>query len=215
MNFVFSKEASLVAKTAVILAGGQGRRMGGLNKAWLTLGDEKFIERQIKVATQWADEVIVVTNDSGMISLLQQYSSIRMIPDIFAGEGPLAGVHAGLTAASHPIVWILGCDQPFLSGNAASLLKDRMDNGAYQASLPIIGGRPQPLHAIYRKELSGITESLLQAGERRLLALLNNVEWSGIEEKEFTKQGISLHFARDVDTPEQYAQANLLFSEHE
>lgn len=203
-----------MARSAVILAGGQGRRMGGLNKALLTLGDQVFIERQIRIAAQWADEVIVVTNDSGLSSRLhQQYSSIRTIPDIYAGEGPLAGVHAGLVAATHSIVWLVGCDQPFLSETAASLLIDRMDTGAYQASLPIIGGRPQPLHAIYRKELSGITESLLIAGERRLLALLDNVEWCGIEELEFTKLGISLHFARDVDTPEQYAQAKLLFSD--
>jgi molybdopterin-guanine dinucleotide biosynthesis protein A len=209
-----------MARSAVILAGGQGRRMGGLNKALLTLGDEKFIERQIRVASLWADEVIVVTNDSNseMTFQLQQISStIRIIPDIYAGEGPLAGVHAGLTAASHPIVWILGCDQPFLSETAASLLKNRMDEGDYQVSLPIIGGRPQPLHAIYRKELSGITDSLLQLGERRLLALLDHAIWCGIEEQEFTKNGISLHFTQDVDTPEQYAQAqaNLLITEHE
>jgi molybdopterin-guanine dinucleotide biosynthesis protein A len=208
-----------MARSAVILAGGQGRRMGGLNKALLTLGDEIFIERQIRVASLWADEVIVVTNDinSGMTSQLQQVNStIRIIPDIYAGEGPLAGVHAGLTATSHPIVWILGCDQPFLSETAASLLKNRMDKGDYQVSLPIIGGRPQPLHAIYRKELSGIIDSLLQSGERRLLALLDHAIWCGIEEQEFTKQGISLHFTQDVNTPEQYvqAQANLLNSEH-
>ncbi len=202
--------------TVVILAGGRGQRMGGVNKALLPLGSEAFLERQLRVASQWTDEIIVVSNDTDLNSYIRQLKSyIRIIPDLYKGEGPLAGLHAGLAAATRSNVWLLGCDQPFIDPRAANLLLDYMEQGTYQASLPILEGRRQPLHALYRKETAETALSLLEKGERRLLALLNHISWCGIEEKQFTEQGISLKFVHDVDTPEQYDRASLLFTEEQ
>ncbi|MCD9023157.1 NTP transferase domain-containing protein [Cohnella silvisoli] len=198
-----------MALTAVILAGGQGRRMGGVNKALLPLGDEVFIERQIRKALPGTNEIIVVSNDEALNRFLRDYESVRIIADQYPGEGPLAGFQAGMAAASCADVWVIGCDQPFLEVSAAHFLLDRMESGAFQAALPVIGGKPQPLHAIYRKETGLIAESLLKKGERKLLALLDNIPWYGVDERQFAEQGISLNFADDVDTPEQYAKASL------
>lgn len=201
--------------TAVILAGGRGRRMGGRNKALLPLGGEAIIARQIRTMLPVVDEIIVVSNDKDLNDFLQAYDSVRVIPDHYVGEGPLAGFQAGLAAASYSMVWIMGCDQPFLEVSAARFLMDRMENGAFEAALPVIGGRPQPLHAIYLKQTGTKAEALLTSGERRFLALLDNLRWCGIEEQEFLENGLSLRFAEDVDTPEQYAKANLIITEDE
>ncbi|WP_373229372.1 molybdenum cofactor guanylyltransferase [Cohnella sp.] len=199
--------------TAVILAGGIGRRMGGMNKAMLSYGDEAFIERQIRVASLGTDEIIVVSNDQAISSLLHNRRNVTIIPDVYIGEGPLAGLHAGLSAASYSSVWVLGCDQPFLDVAAALYLQDRMESGSYQAALPIFGGRPQPLHALYRKETMQPVQALLELGERKILSLLDHIPWCGIDESEFKEQGIPLNFVDDVDTPEQYAEARLLFDD--
>jgi molybdopterin-guanine dinucleotide biosynthesis protein A len=201
-----------MAVTTVILAGGQGRRMGGLNKALLSLGDEAFIERQIRVASESTDEIIVVSNDPALYDRLRFYPSVRVIPDQYVGEGPLAGLHAGLVSASHSLIWLLGCDQPYPHAGAASFLIKNMENGSYQAALPIVQSKPQPLHAIYRKEISEVAEYLLKSGERRFLALLERIPWCRVEERQFAEQGIPLDFANDVDTPEQYEKALHLFS---
>ncbi|TFE31572.1 molybdenum cofactor guanylyltransferase [Cohnella luojiensis] len=200
-------------RTAVILAGGQGQRMGGVNKAFLSLGNERFIERQIRVVREWTDEIIVVSNDEHYNSQLKQYIDIRIVRDVYEGEGPLAGFHAGVSAATRSNVWVLGCDQPFPDAAAAEYLQTRLDGGAFQAAIPLMEGRPQPLHAIYRKETGIIAEKLLKAGERKFLALLDHFHWCGIEEGEFIERGISLVFNHDVDTPEQHEKANFLFSE--
>jgi molybdopterin-guanine dinucleotide biosynthesis protein A len=192
--------------TVVILAGGIGRRMGGMNKALLNYGDEAFIERQLRVAAHGSDEIIVVSNDRAISSLLHNRSNVTIIPDIYIGEGPLAGLHAGLLAASSSSVWLLGCDQPFLNVAAAHYMNERLENSTYQAVLPVIGGKPQPLHALYRKEIALQVQAQLEQGERRILSLLDHITWCGIQEVEFTDQGIPLSFADDVDTPEQYAE---------
>ncbi|MFC5703805.1 molybdenum cofactor guanylyltransferase [Cohnella faecalis] len=225
-------------KSAVLLAGGAGRRMGGVNKAQLTLGAETFIERQIRIVSQWADEIVVVTNDEAFASSLTEAASdlaansppgpvVRTTPDLFVREGPLAGLHAGLSAASHRLVWLLGCDQPAPDPRAAAWLADRLAsvNGGEQgrfaaelpngpernaaavrhlAALPRIGGRLQPLHAVYDRDAAAVAEELLRQGERRLLSLLDRIEWIAVEEREFAEHGIATTFADDVDTPEQY-----------
>lgn len=193
-----------MAMTTVILAGGQGRRMGGMNKALLPCGEEAFIDRQIRLAGQGSDEIIVVSNDSVLNIHLQKHENVRVVPDVYVGEGPLAGLHAGLMASSHEMVWLIGCDQPFLDLTAASYLLRKMAEGQFQAVVPVVGGRNQPLHAIYRKEIGVIAESLLYSGERSFVSLLEHVSWLGIEENEFIESGISLKFTDDIDTPEQY-----------
>jgi molybdopterin-guanine dinucleotide biosynthesis protein A len=182
--------------------------MGGVNKALLFVGGETIIERQLRVVEQWTDEIIIVSDDEGLRAHLQLRPSLRIVPDTYKGEGPLAGLHAGLAAATRSYVWVIGCDQPFLDLAAAEHLQERLINGSYQAALPLIGGRIQPLHALYRKETGAVAEKLLQAGERKFMALLDQLVWCGIEESAFTNEGLSLTFTNDIDTPEQHANAN-------
>lgn len=189
---------------AIILAGGEGRRMGCVNKAHLTLDGERFVDRQLRLAAEWADERIVVVNRSERAAELNVPADVRVVTDRYEGEGPLAGLHAGLEASESPFGWVIGCDQPLIDAKAARLLLTRLQAGPNQAALPIIDGRLQPLHAIYRKETGDVAARLLASGIRRLLSLLDEVAWIGVAESEFGAQGLSDRFADDIDTPEQY-----------
>lgn len=198
----------MMAISTVILAGGQGRRMGGLNKALLSVRGDTIIERQLREARTASDDIIVVSQDEAMARYLSAFENVRSIPDQYIGEGPLAGIHAGLCAATHPFVWVLGCDMPYPDFAVVRFMLERMRRGTYDAVIPYIGGRPQPLHAIYRKELGAVAGQRLQAGERKLMALLDHSNWLGVEERELLTNGLSTVFTDDIDTPEQYASAN-------
>lgn len=190
---------------AVILAGGRGRRMGGRNKALLTYGNEPFIRRQCRLALEWAKEAIVVAPPSEeLLQAVCGLGRVRVVPDEWTGLGPLAGLHAGLKASSSPVVWALACDQPSPSPEAARLLGEKLAAGTHRAAVPIVGGRTQPLHALYRADLASVCGALLAAGERRLGALLEAIAWTGVPEEAFIRAGIGLGFATDVDTPEEY-----------
>lgn len=191
---------------AVILAGGQGRRMGNVNKACLTLNGETFLDRQLREAAGWADERIVVVGDAERAAELRLPDDVRVVADKFAGEGPLAGLHAGLEAATSDYAWVLACDQPLLDARAAQLLLERLEEGDHEAAVPIIGGRTQPLHAVYRHEVGEIAGRLLAGRQRRMLELLETIDWVGVEEEAFAARGLSVRFADDVDTPGQYAR---------
>lgn len=199
---------NMMAISVAILAGGQGRRMGGVNKALLSVRGDTIIERQLREARKVSDDIIVVCQNEDMTRYLSAFEKVRSIPDQYIGEGPLAGVHAGLSAATHPFVWVLGCDMPYPDFKVVRYLIERMQKGAYDAVIPCVGGRPQPLHAIYRKELGAVAGQKLQTGERKLMALFDQANWLGIEEQELTANGFSSIFSDDIDTPEQYANAN-------
>jgi len=192
--------------STVILAGGQGRRMGGLDKALLAVGQETIFQRQLREAAALSGDVVVVANAPELAKrLLAIAPDVRIVADAYAGEGPLAGVHAGFRAADCPCVWLLGCDQPFASAAVASYLLDRLDESRSEASVPLIGGKLQPLHAVYRKETGGIAEELLLEGERRMRQWLDRLDYLTVEEDELRTAGQSASFAEDIDTPEQYA----------
>ncbi|MFC5471751.1 molybdenum cofactor guanylyltransferase [Cohnella suwonensis] len=196
-------------RSVVILAGGRGRRMGGANKALLRLGGETLLERQLREAAKWTDEVIVVSNEP--IPLLQDFG-VRVVPDVYPGEGPLAGLHAGLSATTRRYVWVLACDQPYPSAEAAELLLRCLSEAteapeateATEAAVSVIGGRAQPLHAVYRQEVVARAASLLADGVRRLNDLLSGISWIPVTEERFVRSGIPASFAEDIDTPEQY-----------
>lgn len=195
--------------SAVILAGGAGRRMGGCNKALLKLGPDDFIERLIRACLSWTDDAVVVSNDVEFADLLMKRYPVRVAADLYPGEGPLAGLHAGMTAARGTFAWLLACDQPLADARAAALLCDRLNSGDVTAALPVIDGRPQPFHAIYRRrEAAAAAEELLRQGERRLGALLDRLPWIGVEDSELALSGVPQGFADDVDTPEDYERIN-------
>ncbi|MCZ8515254.1 molybdenum cofactor guanylyltransferase [Paenibacillus filicis] len=109
-----------VSLSGVILAGGKNRRMGGSHKALLPFHQEKLVHRQIRRLKQVCTEIILVTNDPKTFLPLVD-SDVRIITDYYSGKGPLGGMHAGLSLANHVNVWLIGCDMPFISPQAAKL----------------------------------------------------------------------------------------------
>ena len=182
--------------------------MGGRNKALLKLGENTFIERQLREASLLSDDVVVVAGEPDFAEKLRAAGTARVVADKYAGAGPLAGVQAGFAAAAHPLVWLLGCDQPYASAAVARMLLQRMDSASGAlAAIPRIGYRLQPLHAVYRQEAGTSAEALLLAGERKMQSWLERFDRLVVEESELQALGQPLSFADDIDTPEQYEQA--------
>ena len=200
--------------SAVILAGGKGRRMGGRNKALLEWGGETLLARQIRICATWADEIIVVSRDAEVERIASRFPPVRVVPDPagYEGEGPLAGFAAGASCASGAFVWLVACDMPHISAEAASLLLQRLresgagaPDAAPHAALPKLEGRLQPLHGIYcRQAALEAAKLLLRQGRRKMTDLLGHLSYVCLDADEFARCGIVQAFTADVDTPEDY-----------
>jgi len=83
--------------SAAILAGGQARRFAGRDKGALVVEGRSIRERQMDVLRSVAGEILIVGAAAPSVGSI---AGARAIPDIVAGGGPLAGLHAALVEAS-------------------------------------------------------------------------------------------------------------------
>lgn len=150
--------------TGIVLAGGQGRRMGTVDKGLQLLHGKPMVAAVIARLAPQVDEILINANQN-----LKAYEAFghRVVPDAIGGfAGPLAGLHAGLSAASHPFVLTVPCDSPFLPLDLFSRLKSPMkDNDLAVAKT---GDQPHPVFALVRKTVQQNLEDFLSRGGRKI-----------------------------------------------
>lgn len=144
----------MIAMTGVILAGGKSLRMK-TNKAFVQLKGKPLVVRIGEVLSRLFEEVIVVANDPKPY----EGTGYRVVPDIFGGKGPLAGVHSGLVNASHDRCFVAACDMPFISEELVRYMSGRCES--YDVVVPEVSGRYQPIHAVYSKRCIAVAEKYL------------------------------------------------------
>lgn len=189
--------------SAIVLAGGLSRRMGR-PKAFLRVGNASLIERVLAVAAEVAPEVLLVTNQPSWF----RHLAVPLVRDRFSGQGPLAGVHAGLAAASHPRAVVLACDLPFVS---AALLRYLVSVGeGFDAVVPVVRGYPEPLVAVYAKScLSAIEQLLTSASPVKIADFYSQVSIRYVPEEELAPLVEVEKAFFNVNTPEDLAKAQL------
>lgn len=163
--------------TGVILAGGLGRRMGGIDKGLQELRGQPMVHWVVERLAPQVDELLINANQNG-----ERYAAFghRVVPDQIPDfAGPLAGLHAALSAATHPLVATAPCDSPFLPADLVSRLFAALT--AAQADLAVARtfDQPHPVFCLCRREvLPHLTEFLAGGGRKidRWYSTLNIVE---------------------------------------
>jgi molybdopterin-guanine dinucleotide biosynthesis protein A len=145
--------------TAVILAGGASRRMGR-DKASLTIEGRTLLDRQVSLARQLGVHEVLVSAGSGQRPVPD---GCRIVSDRVADKGPLAGIASALAASASPLLLVLAVDMPGMS--VACLQKILAWCRPGRGAVPTIGGRPEPLAAVYPRETLQIAGEMLAAGE--------------------------------------------------
>ncbi|KRF09580.1 hypothetical protein ASG89_15270 [Paenibacillus sp. Soil766] len=193
--------------TGVILAGGLNRRMGGKHKALLPVQGEAILLKQLKEMSRGCEQIIVVTND---IEILQPLLvgvkdiEVQCVSDHYIQKGPLSGIHAAMKVASASHVWVVGCDMPFISVDAAKVMAELCLELNLDAVIPEIEGRLHPLHGIYAREVGPETELLLGQQNYRLMGLLDHLDWQAVDGDYFAQRGLRTNFVTNINTPEEY-----------
>lgn len=201
--------------TLLMLAGGRSRRMGQ-DKLWLLLDGVPLIERAVRRALPLAAEVLLSANDSPRCEALagrlrQEGVPAHVVADLYPTAGPLAGLHAGLTAAQHDLLLALAGDMPFV--NLALVeqmvgLAPGFDVVAPRLPHPATGELAwEPLHALYRRTCLPALTARLATGERRVQSFFADVRVREVPAAEIARLdpgGLSFF---NVNTPEEWRQA--------
>lgn len=151
---------------AVILAGGQSRRMGRC-KALLELEGETLLSRLAKQLGGF-EELLLSVNDPQIAA----GAPGRLVPDIYPGLGPLAGLHAALTAEKVERLLCVSCDLPYFTAALAETLLSAFPPDADALVCVDGNGRVHPLCGIYAKTALPVIERRLRNRQLKMLDLL-------------------------------------------
>ena len=154
----------MIGVSGIVLAGGQGRRMGGVDKGLQPLHGKAMIEHVIARLAPQVDEILINANQN-----LETYAHFgyRLVPDAVGGfAGPLAGLHAGLKQARHGMVLTVPCDSPFLPLDLFARLENKI--GAKDLAVAKTGDQPHPVFSLVRVSVLGHLAQFLAAGGRKI-----------------------------------------------
>lgn len=160
------KPVSQQQVSAVILAGGMGRRMGGQDKGQLELNGRPLIEYVLETIQPQVKTILINANRHQAEYARYGYP---VVPDLLQGyQGPLAGFAAGMRAATTPYVVTLPCDGPFSPPDLVARLAAALEKEHADIAVAHDGERLQPVYALLPTSLSASLESFLAAGERKI-----------------------------------------------
>jgi molybdenum cofactor guanylyltransferase len=153
-----------VSISGIVLAGGQGRRMGGVDKGLQLLHGQPMVAHVLSRFRPQVAEVVINANQN-----VEAYAEFghRVIGDELSGfAGPLAGLHAGMKAAMHPVVVTVPCDSPFLPADLVARLQAALDDN--DLAVAKTGDRSHPVFAMVRTRFRENLEAFLASGGRKI-----------------------------------------------
>ncbi|MBX3053776.1 MAG: molybdenum cofactor guanylyltransferase [Caldilineaceae bacterium] len=207
--------------TLLINAGGESRRMGQPKALLPAPGSAVPLIRHIASRLlPLAGKLVVIANDPAIRAAVEPLGAI-CLADSYPDTGPLGGLATGLAVCEGWAICV-ACDLPFVQpGVFRFLLQQAGDD--WDAVIPFvggqlpggplageqpIGGRPQPLHALYHRRCLPAVQSALQAGKRRMDSFLADVRVRSVAEDALRPFDPSLRSFVNVNTPQEWAAAS-------
>ena len=171
--------------TGVILAGGRGSRLGGVDKGLVPLHGRPLIEYAIDALRPQVASLLISANRNRDVYASYGYPVIADVMGDY--DGPLAGMLSAMRAAGTAYILTTPCDAPSIPADLARRLAEALAGENAVASTVSLQGRLHPVFALLRCSLAGDLESCLKQGERGAGAWLHRhqavpVDFSGAAE---------------------------------
>lgn len=189
--------------TAAILAGGQGRRLGGTNKSSLVVGADTILERQVSLLRDLTPHILIAAGDRMDI----RADGIRVVADRIPRAGALGGLYTALVEAPTEQVLVIACDMPFLN---APFLRYLVNTGLdADVSLPRDTRGRHPLCAVYCRRIADHLRDRILAQQLRVADALAGLTVRELEPTELAPFDRDGRLLCNVNTPDDYARARV------
>ena len=156
----------MIAVTGLVLAGGQGSRMGGVDKGLAPFRGRPMVAHVLARLAPQVDEILVNANRN-----LEAYAAFghRIVADEIPGfAGPLAGFERGLAHARGDLVATVPCDSPFLPEDLVARLRAGLESAGADLAVARTGDQPHPVVCLMRRRVHGSLERFLASGQRKI-----------------------------------------------
>lgn len=187
--------------TAAILAGGQGRRLGGVDKSALVVGTQSILDRQLRALAGLTPHILIVADDPSRF----RRAAARVVQDVIPGAGALGGLYTALSEAPTEQVLVIACDMPFLT--APFLARLAALGAGVPAAMPCDSRGRHPLCASYATRLAHGFKSSIEMGNLRVLEALTDVEVRDVGPDELRSFDPDGRLLLNINTPDDYVRA--------
>ena len=149
-----------------MLAGGQGRRMGGVDKGWSSSTGGRWprtCSRALlrRSARFWSTPTRISTG-------IAPWATPSFPDDVGGFAGPLAGLHAGLSRATRDFAVTVPCDSPFLPADLVARLAAALEREGAQLAVAKTFDQPHPVFALVRRDALPSLAAFLESGGRKI-----------------------------------------------
>jgi molybdopterin-guanine dinucleotide biosynthesis protein A len=181
--------------TIAILAGGLSSRMGS-DKGLVELAGKPLIVHVVEQVSRLSLPIILITNQPERYSFL----GLPILPDIFTERSSLNGLYSAVFYSRSDYTLCLACDMPFV--NPALLEYLLSLRAGYDAVVPLVGGHPQALHALYRRTCLAPMRRLLEQNRLKIRDLYAEVHTRWLDEDALRQYDPALTAFENINTLE-------------
>lgn len=193
--------------SGIILAGGLNTRFSGKEKAFVTVGGIRIMDRLHRLFRETFGEVIIVTNDP--IKYLEWDAHI--VTDLFPIRSSLTGIHAGLFFTQTPHAFITACDTPFLQKEVIEVIVGALADGI-DVVIPETAAGIEPLCAAYSIRCLETIGRHLKSNKLKIQMFFNKMRVRRISEKALRRVDPHLCSFLNINSPADLARAEAVWS---
>lgn len=188
--------------TGVVLAGGRGQRMGGIDKGLVEINGRPMISYAIEALRRAADTVLINANRNHDTYRALGFPVVSDLNGDY--DGPLAGVLAAMKAATTPYLLAMPCDCPLFRGDLLLRLPEAYAKENADCCAAYDGERLHPVFLFLGTVLTSSLENYLERGDRKIDRWLNMHK---LTQADFSDDPDVL---ANINTPEQRAKLESL-----
>ncbi|MSQ70088.1 MAG: molybdenum cofactor guanylyltransferase [Betaproteobacteria bacterium] len=156
--------------TGLILAGGQGRRMGGVDKGLQPFRGKRLVDHVYERLVPQVGGIIINANQNH-----DDYRSfgVRVVSDALKEPGggfagPLAGLHAGLSISRRPYLATVPCDSPFFPHDLVERLFKQLNDSGAELAVARTGNQSHPVFCLVRRGVVEHLADFIKDGGRKI-----------------------------------------------
>jgi molybdopterin-guanine dinucleotide biosynthesis protein A len=156
----------MTSVTGVVLAGGQGSRMGGVDKGLQPFRGRPMVAHAVERLVAQVDELLINANRN--VEAYARFGHPVIADEIEGFAGPLAGFERGLAHARGELVVTVPCDSPFLPADLVARLRGALQAHDAQLAVARTGDQAHPVFSLMRRDVHGSLQAFLASGQRKI-----------------------------------------------
>ena len=186
--------------SAVILAGGQGSRLGGTDKGLLKLNKIPLVQHLINRIQPQVSDIVISANRN--IETYAEFGFDVYEDDISDFAGPLAGILKALQHCQSDWLLCVPADSPFIANNLVQRLSENIKNN--KIAIPDDGNYLHPTFALIHKSLASSLKTFLEQGERKARVWMQQQEHTIVDFSDQIDTFININTQNELENAEKH-----------